>query len=184
MTWKSTVTYWLLAALFGSYYLVVEKRPAPKSEMQLARERVLNVYSDDIKGLTLKREDKEIRCEVKDKRWQIVKPEGAKVPPDLVAALVENLTDKQEAEEINAAPKPEDLVAFGFTEHSPVVELETKDGTKLSVTLGSRNPPQTAIYAKTSVAPRVLLVGVNVQYYTDLLYEAGTTKTASAAPSK
>ena len=179
MTWKSTVTYWLLAAVFGSYFLVIEKRPAPKSEMQLARERVLSVYSDDIKGLTLKRDGKEIRCELKEKRWQVVKPEGVKIPPDLVAALVENLTDKQEAEEIAAAPKPEELTAFGFGDASPVVELETKDGTKLSVTLGGRNPPQTAIYARTSVAPRVLLVGVNVQYYTDLLYEAGAAKTAS-----
>jgi hypothetical protein len=182
MTWKSTVTYWLLAALFGSYYLVVEKRPEPRTEMQLARERVLNVYSDDIAGLTLKRDGKEIRCEVKDKRWVMVKPEGAKVPPDLVAALVENLTDKQEAEEINATPKPEDLVAFGFSDKSTVIDLDTKEGTKLSITLGARNPPQTAIYAKTSVTPRVLLVGVNVQYYTELLYEAGLAKPPPKTP--
>jgi len=67
-------------------------------------------------------------------------------------------------------------VAFGFADGSPVIELETKEGTKLAVTLGARNPPQTAIYAKTSVAPRVVLIGVNVQYYTELLYEAGVTK--------
>ena len=47
--------------------------------------------------------------------------------------------------------------------------------------LGARNPTQTAIYAQTSSSPRVLLVGVNVQYYADLLYEAGVGATKSVA---
>ena len=183
MNWRSTITYWVLAALFGAYFLVVEKRPAPRSEMQMARERVLGVFSDDIAAMTLRRDGKEIRCEVKEKRWVMVKPEGGKVPGDLVAAIVENLTDKQEAEEISAAPKDEDLMAFGFNEQSPIVELETKDGKKLTVKLGARNPTQTAIYAQTSVSPKVLLVGVNVQYYAELLFEAGAAKAVAAAPA-
>ena len=65
--------------------------------MQLARERVLNVHSDEIAAVTLRREGRDIRCEKKDNRWVVVKPEGANVPPDLIAALIENLTDKQEA---------------------------------------------------------------------------------------
>jgi uncharacterized protein DUF4340 len=184
LTWKSTVAYWTLAAIFGAYYLVVEHRPAPPSEIQLAREKVLGIFADDVSSLTLVRDGKAIRCELRDKRWQIVEPPAAKVPPDLIRALIENLTDKQEAEEIDANPKPEDLAAFGFGDASPRIDVETKDGQKMSVTLGARNPPQTAIYAKTSLAPRVLLVGVNVQYYADLLYEAGAPKVAEAAASK
>jgi hypothetical protein len=184
LSWKATVTYWVLAAVFGAYYLAVEKRPEPKSEMQLARERVLNVYSDDIAAVTLRRDGREIRCELKDKRWKVVKPESANLPPDLVAALVENLTDKQEAEEINKQPTPEEITTFGLDSNAPTVDLESKQGTKYTITLGARNPPQTAIYARTSVAPRVLLIGLNVQYYADLLYEAGAAKTAAAsAPS-
>ena len=44
----------------------------------------------------------------------------------------------------------------------------------MAVKLGAKNPPQTAIYVQTDFSPRILLVGVNVQYYADLLYEAGT----------
>jgi hypothetical protein len=184
LSWKATVAYWALAAVFGAYYLAAEKRPAPKNEMQLARERVLNVYSDDIAAVTFRRDAREIRCELKDKRWKVVKPEGANLPPDLVAALVENLTDKQEAEEITKQPTPEEITTFGLDSNAPTVELESKQGTKYTVTLGARNPPQTAIYARTSVAPRVFLIGLNVQYYADLLYEAGAPKAAAAsAPS-
>jgi Domain of unknown function (DUF4340) len=174
LTWRSTVVYWVLFAALGSYYLAFERKPPPPSEMQRAREKVLNVYSDDVKALVLRRDGKEIRCERRDKRWQIVKPENAKVPSDLVSALLENLTDKQDAEEITAKPRPEDLQAFGLSASSPEVEIEVSGGKKMSVKLGGKNPPQTAIYAQTDFSPRILLVGVNVQYYADLLYEAGT----------
>ena len=75
-------------------------------------------------ALTLRREGNEIRCERRDKRWQIVKPADAKVPADLVSALIENLTDKQEAEEISASPKPEDLQTFGLSDASPEIEVD------------------------------------------------------------
>ncbi len=174
MSWRSTAAYWVLFAALGSYYLAFERKPPPPSEMQRAREKVLNVYSDDVKALVLRRDGKEIRCERRDKRWQIVKPENAKVPSDLVSALLENLTDKQDAEEITAKPRPEDLQAFGLSASSPEVEIEVSGGKRMSVKLGGKNPPQTAIYAQTDFSPRILLVGVNVQYYADLLYEAGT----------
>ena len=181
MTWRSTLACWIAAALLGAYYVAFERRPAPPSEIQAAREKVLDVYSDEVTAVTLRREGREIRCERKDRRWQVVQPEGAKVPPDVVSALIENLTDKQEAERISDAPKREDLQAFGLTESSPEVEIELSGGKKLSVKLGGRNPSQTAIYVQTSVSPRVLLVGLNVQYYADLLYDAGVHASKSIA---
>ena len=173
MTVRRTVTYWVLFVVLGAYYWSVEHKPAPPSEIRLSRERVLDVFSDDVTALTLRRDGSEIRCERKDKRWEIVKPQGAKAPADLMTALVENLTDKQEAEEIDKNPKPEDLKSFGLSDTSPELEVEVSGGKKMKVKLGGRNPPQTAIYAQTNMAPRVLLIGVNVQYYADLLYEAG-----------
>jgi len=181
LTWRSTLACWIAAALLGAYYVTFERRPAPPSEIRAAREKVLNVYSDEVAAVTLRRQGLEIRCERKDKRWQIVQPVGGKVPPDLVSALIENLTDRQEAEQISDAPKREDLQAFELTESSPEVEIELSGGKKLSVKLGGRNPSQTAIYAQTSVSPRVLLVGLNVQYYADLLYNAGVHASKSVA---
>ncbi len=174
MTWRSTVAYWVLFASLGGYYVAFERKPPPPSEMQRAREKVLDVFSDEVTAITLRRNGKEIRCERRDKRWQIVKPQNAKgVTPDLISALVENLTDKQEAEESAAKPRPEDLQAFGLTASSAEVEIEVAGGKRMSVKLGGANPPHTAIYAQTSFSPRILLVGVSVQYYTDLLYAAG-----------
>jgi hypothetical protein len=181
LTLRGTLACWIAAALLGAYYVAFERRPAPPSEIQAGREKVLDVYSDEVTAVTLRREGREIRCERKDRRWQVVQPQGAKVPPDLVSALIESLTDRQEAEQISDAPKPEELQAFGLTDSAAEVEIELSGGKKLSVKLGARNPSQTAIYAQASTSPRVLLVGVNVEYYTDLLYDAGVHATKSVA---
>lgn len=173
MTWRSTLVFWVLFGLLGSYYVALESKARPVSEARLARERVLSVYADEVTAITLRRDGKEVRCERQDKRWQIVKPQAAKAPADLISALIENLTERQEAEGISAAPKPEELQAFGLADPFTVLDLELTGGKAASVKLGARNPPQTAIYAQTSLSPRVLLVGLTVQYYTDLLYEAG-----------
>ena len=183
MTFKSTITYWALFALLGGYYLAVERVPPPQTGVTLEREKVLNVFADEVTSITLVRDGKEIRCERRDNRWQIVEPEGAKVPPDLVEALVESLTERKEAEEIVAQPKPEELRAFGFGEGAQRVDFELAGGKKASVKLGARNPPQTAVYVQTNSSPRVLLVGLNVQYYADLLYAAGSKGAIASSSS-
>lgn len=180
MTWRSTAAYWMLFVLLCGYYATVEQRPEPPSEAKLARKKVADVYTEDVKALVMRGQGKEIRCERRDKRWVAVKPEGTKAAPDLIAALIENLTEKQQAEEMDAAPKPEDIKAYGLTDAATEIDLELADGKTVVIKLGGRNPPQTAIYAQSSLTPRVLLVGLNVQYYTDLLYEAAA-KTAAAA---
>lgn len=174
MSAKSTITYWVLFALLGAYYLTFERRPAPPSTAELEREKVLNVFADEVTRLTLVRGGKEIRCERRDKRWQVVEPQGVTAPSDLVAALVDTVATQREAEEMVARPKPEDLREFGLADDTPRLDLELADGTKHSVKIGSRNPPQTAVYVQTDVSPRVLLAGLNVQYYTDLLYAAAS----------
>ncbi|MGH7820164.1 MAG: hypothetical protein ACREQ9_10345, partial [Candidatus Binatia bacterium] len=108
MSWRKTALYWLVFACLALYYVTAERPKGPSNEMTAQREKVLPLFSDEVTAVTLRRDGKEIRCEKREKRWQVVKPEGAKAPADLVAALVENLTDKQEAEEISGSPKPED----------------------------------------------------------------------------
>jgi Domain of unknown function (DUF4340) len=183
LTLKSTITYWALFALLGGYYLAVERMPPPPTTAAVEREKVLNVFADEVTSITLVRDGKEIRCERRDNRWQIVEPEGAKVPPDLVEALVENLTERKEAEEIVAQPKPEELRAFGLADGAQRADFELAGGKKASVTIGARNPSQTAVYVQTNSSPRVLLAGLTVQYYADLLYAAGSKAAVASSSS-
>lgn len=181
MTWRSTAVYWALFVVLCGFYATVEQRPEPPSEAKLARKKVVDVYAEDVTALLLRGRGREIRCEKQEKRWAVVKPAGVRAAPDLIAALVENLTERQEAEEMDAAPSPEVLQAYGLTEGALEVGLELAGEQRVIIKLGARNPPQTAVYAQSSLTPRVLLVGLNVQYYTDLLFEAASRPPAQAA---
>ena len=66
---------------------------------------------------------------------------------------------------------------------APRVDFELAGGKKASVKVGARNPPQTAVYVQTDSSPRVLLVGLNVQYYSDLLYAAGAKAAVASSSS-
>jgi hypothetical protein len=48
---------------------------------------------------------------------------------------------------------------------------------RVRVLLGAPNPTRTAIYAKRDDAAAVYMVGLNVRYYEDLMFEASATAT-------
>ena len=60
------------------------------------------------------------------------------------------------------------------------IEIEIADGRKIQVAVGARNPPRTAIYVSTSLSPRVMLAGLNIEYYGDLIFDAAFKKDAAA----
>jgi len=88
-------------------------------------------------------------------------------------AAVATLTAGQESEVVGEATG-EDLDDFGLMR--PVSEIEvTVSGeteTPLRVLLGANNPTKTALYAKRADRPNVYLVGGNLRYYQDLIFEA------------
>lgn len=184
MTWRKTLAYWVLFVVMSGYFALFERRPAPPSEPEIQREKVLSLMGDEVAAFTLRRDRREVRFERRDRRWQAVAPRDARVPHDLVAALVETLTEKQEAEVIEASPKTEELGAFGLDHPASVFEIRASDGRTFTVEVGNRNPPRTAIYVRTNLSPRVMLAGLNVEYYGDLIFDAAFAKTPKKpAPS-
>ncbi len=181
MTWRKTITYWALFFVLAGYYWVAERRPAPPPETAIKRETILDVFADEVKSVTFRREGLSVRCEIVEKRWRIVDPKGAVVPADLISTLVDTLTEKQESEVVADAPQGDALAAFGLDHPTALIDFEMSDGRKLAVEVGARNPTRTAVYARTGTSPRVLLVGLNVQYYSDLIFEAGAKGTQRAA---
>ena len=52
------------------------------------------------------------------------------------------------------------------------IELLRGDGASIVVTIGGTNPTGTAVYARRDNAPEVILIGRNVRYYEDLIFQA------------
>ena len=173
MNVRRTIVYWVVFLLLAGYWAAFERNPRPVTDASVKKESIIPEFADDIHRVTFEREDVRVVLERgEDKRFDVIEPDGLSAPSDLVSTLVDVLTEKQEANVISENPADGDLATFGLKKPLTVFRFETKDGEKYTVELGSRSPTRTAVYAHTSLSPRVILLGLNIQYYGDLLYEA------------
>jgi len=169
MTWRRALAYWLCCLALVGYYRAVDRRPAAEA-VHVVRAAFLDVGDNRITTLELRREDRVVRCRRVDARWQVTAPAGSVVPADLIAALVTNITELPDVDVV--AESSTDLAQFGLDTPAAEMTLTPESGTPITVRLGSRNPSGTAVYAQRSGSDRVYLVGLNVLYYADLVFEA------------
>ena len=174
MSWTRIITYYLLFAFLGGYYLLFETQPRKTviQERTIGDKRpFLNLTQESIQELVIRRLEGEVVCQRSAEGWKVVKPAGAVVSSALVSGLVQNLADSKEAQLMAEAPA--DLSPFGLDLPRSTLVIKT-DGKSPSVTLflGERNPTATAVYARIEGSPRVFLLGSILKYYEELLFEA------------
>jgi hypothetical protein len=178
---KKTAAVWLLAGILFGYWWTFERVSTSTKSTEIKRGKFLAVFRDEVTAIELTRDGKDVRAEKREKRWVITRPDGATIPSDLVATLVENLTEHQDAEVVNEEPKPGDLAAFGLDHPRTELLIELTGGKKMKLAFGSQNPPRTAIYARSDGAPQIYLIGLNLQYYGDLVFQAAFPPTKLAS---
>jgi len=104
-----------------------------------------------------------------DGRWEELTPAGLSVPSDLVAALLDTLSTippiERLAGEDAAAPE------FGLVPAQTRIELRSGGSPVVEVDIGRRNPTRTAAYAAVAGKPEVYLIGLNAQYYLELIFD-------------
>jgi hypothetical protein len=169
--WRQVAGLYLVLGALGALYWAGERpgtedRPARHP----ARPRFLPLDARDLRELTIERGGRTIRSRRENGRWAIVDPEGTSIPPDLVAAFAEALTGAEEIERV--AGEGADTAAFGLDDQAARVELRDGAGHPVVVTLGSTNANGTAVYARRAETRDVVLIGRNVRYYEDLLFQA------------
>ena len=99
-------------------------------------------------------------------QWEIVEPVGATVPSDLITALVSAVL------ETPATPVTSDtngLAEFGLDTPSARLIFGRPGDTPVTLSLGGTNPAATGIYGRLEGKPQVILLGLNVRYYIDLV---------------
>jgi len=178
VSWRAVGVVYAVFALLLAFVLRFEREPevgAPPPDAAPARS-LLGVEPSAVRTITFVRGATRVRAERRDGRWQVVEPAGAAVPPDLVAAAVATLTAGQASEVV--ADRTSDPSVFGLAAPSSTIVLTTDaDGGagETTVLLGDVNPTHTALYARLAGDPRAYLVGLNVRYYEDLIFEAVAT---------
>ena len=177
MTLRRAAVYWACFLGLGVYYVAGLRRPAVPPAAHLTRGAFLEVPENQIQAVDVRRGDTVVRCRRAAERWQIVEPAGAAVPSDLVAALVANLTQLPDVEVVQE--EATELAQFGLDPPVSQITLTLDHERTMSVRVGNRNPSSTAVYAQRADSPRVFLIGLNVRYYEDLLFEALQPRRAS-----
>jgi hypothetical protein len=177
VSWRAVGIVYAVFALLLAFVLRFERQPAveaPPPEAAPARS-LLGVAPKAVHAITFRRETARVRAERDDGRWRMLEPAGALVPPDLIDAAVATLTAGQVSEVVADDSRGTDLTVFGLSAPSSSIVLTTDaDGAirEVTVLFGAMNPTRTAVYARVADDPRVYLVGLNVRYYEDLIFEA------------
>jgi hypothetical protein len=169
MTWTRAALYWAVFLALAAYYVAAVREP-PGPAASHAREAFLDFPAEQIDGLELRRGSSVVRCRRSDGRWRVTEPADRLVPSDLVGALVASLTETPDVEVV--AEDSAALGAFGLQEPVSELTLQGAGRSPLHVRLGRLNPAGTAVYAQRNDSPRVFLIGLNVRYYEDLVFEA------------
>lgn len=169
MTWRRAGLYWAIFLALSAYYIVAV-RDSPPPVAHLTRAAFLSIPEEEIDALELRRGSVVARCRRTNGRWEVIAPADRAVPSDLIEALVANLTQLPDVEVV--AEDSSGLGEFGLQAPQSEIALQRTGRAPVSVRLGAHNPAGTAVYAQRNDSPRVFLIGLNVRYYEDLLFEA------------
>ncbi|MBI4515398.1 MAG: DUF4340 domain-containing protein [Deltaproteobacteria bacterium] len=160
--------YMLLFAVLAAYYLATEPRSQePVPQAPAARQAFLALAKDDVRAVTIEHGSVTVECVREGARWRVQRPAGSRIPSDLIAALLDQLTEVPEVEVVDESGQG--AAAFGLEPPQARVILTGSDGRRVAVALGERNPAQTAVYGRVEGAARIVLLGLNVIYYQELI---------------
>jgi hypothetical protein len=187
VTWRGVAGVYAVLGLLAAYVFLLDRREPPPSTSgpPPAERSLLGTDAGSVTAIAFRRDGASVRAVREDAGWRIAEPANAPVPPDLIAAAVGTLTAGQLSDVLLESQA--DLASFGLT--SPAATIDVTLGPpspeRVEVLLGGRNPTRTAVYAKRADRAAVFLVGLNVLYYTELIFDAasGVVEPAAKASS-
>jgi hypothetical protein len=164
MRWTRVLTYVAVAAVLATIYIVTAPPPPPSPASPAAAPRAAPTPAID--SLRLEAGGRTVRATRSGGQWEVVEPPGANVPPDLITALVAAVL------ETAADPVSTDtdrLADFGLATPSARLSFGRPAGAPVTLLLGSANPAETGVYGRLEGNPQIILLGLNVRYYIDLV---------------
>lgn len=170
MTWRHVIAYWALAvALAGWLYVDWRSPAAPPVDAETAVAPLVAPPLERFDEIVLARGADRRVFRRSDGRWTQSGPDVVTVPSDLVAALLDTLSTIPPIERLASASStaPE----FGLAPAETRIELRSGGVKALEIDIGRRNPTRTAAYAAVAGHPEVYLIGLNAQYYLELIFD-------------
>jgi len=170
--WRGVVIVWVVCLALAAEYAAFERGPRPeKVPAEAVRPRFLPIGAADVRELRLSRDGRTIVSRRQGTGpWAVVEPPAVSIPSDLIGAFATALAESEEIARLDNTGA--DRKAFGLDAGATRVEVRSETGEPVVVTIGDANPTGTAIYAQRQGAPDVVLIGRNIRYYEDLIFQA------------
>jgi hypothetical protein len=168
---RSAIIFTVLVAILLPYYYFVDRPELRLKEIQTAQESLLDLPGG-IDSITVTRGDEKVRyTRMADGRgYKLMEPDGKFVPQDLMKALADLLEGAKTVEVVST--NPNDLAEFGLDKPKGEVILENASKKQpVDIIFGNENPTHTAVYARIQGSPKIFLLGANLQYYQNLMFQ-------------
>jgi len=178
--WRQVIGVWIVLAALAAEYWFVERRHEPVADGAAPhRPRLLSVRAGEVREVRLTRKGRTVVLRRGAAAWSVVEPVGAPIPPDLLGAFANALIDADEIARIGSASGGAD--AYGLDEGATTVEVTGERGERVAIVIGGTNPTGTAVYARRDGTAEVVLIGRNVRYYEDLIFQSLAAERTPAA---
>jgi hypothetical protein len=170
MGWRQVLVLYAVLGGLATVYWRLDRLPRQAAPVRAARERFLAVEPGELREIRMQRGGHALVSRLTGDRWVVVEPPEAPVPPDLIAAFASALAGAETIDVVSGANP--DARTYGLDERAGRVEMVPRRGEPVVVTIGGTNPTGTAVYARGGRTPGIVLLGRNVRYYEDLIYQA------------
>jgi hypothetical protein len=176
MSWRAVAVYWALAiAAVAQLGFALRGREVAVEESTQPTAPIVEAAAAAVDQIRVQRGDDVRAFRIESGRWQAETP-GHEVSSDLIAALIDTLTTVPPVEILEEGA--EKAADYGLAPPRTVLRMASHGEPLATVELGDRNPTRTAVYARRPELRRSYLLGLNAQYYLDLIFERD-----SAAPA-
>ena len=177
MSWPRALAYVGAAIVLALVYFAVSP-PASSLPAGAASESAAEQPHPTIDSVRIDVGNRTVRARRAGEQWEVIEPAASRVPSDLISALVNAVMD---APAQPVARDTDRLTDFGLDAPSARLTFGRPDAPAVTLSLGRTNPAETGIYGRLEGNPQIVLLGLNVQYYVDMvLKQSGGNHPATA----
>ena len=169
MSARPAILFTIALAILLPYYVLADRPQLRAPESAHERASLLDVGAVDRITITRGNETLSFHKTADGKLYTIVAPPNAFAPQDLMKALITLLVEAGEVEIVS--DDPAGLAQFGLDHPQSQIEIDAPGKKPIRLAIGGENPTQTAVYARVGDSPKVFLLGRNLEYYQDLMFQ-------------
>jgi hypothetical protein len=147
MRWQTTASLAVILLLLGAFYYVYEIRLGPEREKAEGRKgQMFSAEAGNVSDVEIKRGTEVLKFRREGEGWRMLAPIETRGDRAAIDELITSVLTAKIDREIAAAPAS--LAEFGLDAPKAEVTLTLKDGRRLGVQLGSKNPTGVWVYGR------------------------------------